>query len=87
MRAASRLAVDQRRRSLVIWLTDVPDVAITPDVVTSASQLAVRHLVLFVMIGHQDLHRVASRRPEGSPLTDTERRKIFNGSARALYKL
>jgi len=63
VQAASRLALDQRRRSLVIWMTDVPDVAIAPDVVRSASQLAARHRVLFVLIGHQDLHRVASRRP------------------------
>jgi uncharacterized protein (DUF58 family) len=61
--AAARLALDQRRRSLIIWITDVPDVAVTPDVVTSAMQLTARHLVLFVMMGHQDLQRVAVRRP------------------------
>ena len=29
----------------------------------AASQLAARHLVLFVVIGHADLGRVAARRP------------------------
>ena len=63
VQAAARLSLDQRRRSLIIWLTDVPDVAITPDVVASATQLTTRHLVLFVMIGHQDLQHVAGRVP------------------------
>ena len=61
--AAARLALDQRRRSLVIWITDVPDVALTPDVIAAASQLTARHLVLFVVIAHHELHRVAGRRP------------------------
>jgi uncharacterized protein (DUF58 family) len=62
--AAARLALDQRRRSLIIWITDVPDVAVTPEVVIAAMQLARRHLVLFVMIGHRELQHVAGRRPD-----------------------
>jgi uncharacterized protein (DUF58 family) len=60
--AASRLLTDQKRRSLVVWLTDVPDVAMTPEVVSAASQLMQRHLVLFVVIGQPDLQRIATRK-------------------------
>ena len=60
--AASRLLVDQKRRSLVVWITDVPDVAMTPDVIAAATQLTNRHLVLFVIIGQPDVQRVATRK-------------------------
>ena len=62
--AAGRLLTDQKRRSLIVWITDVPDTAMTPEVVTAAAQLMARHLVLFVVIGQPDLFRVATRRPE-----------------------
>lgn len=61
--AAGRLLADQKRRSLIVWITDVPDTAMTPEVVVAASQLMGRHLVLFVVIGQPDLHRVAMRKP------------------------
>jgi uncharacterized protein (DUF58 family) len=60
--AAGRLLTDQKRRSLIVWITDVPDTAMTPEVVAAASQLTGRHLVLFVVIGHPDLHRVSMRK-------------------------
>jgi uncharacterized protein (DUF58 family) len=60
--AAGRLLTDQKRRSLIVWITDVPDTAMTPEVVAAASQLMGRHLVLFVVIGQPDLQRVAMRR-------------------------
>jgi uncharacterized protein (DUF58 family) len=60
--AAGRLLTDQKRRSLIVWITDVPDTAMTPEVVTAASQLMGRHLVLFVVIGQPDLHRMAIRK-------------------------
>jgi uncharacterized protein (DUF58 family) len=60
--AAGRLLTDQKRRSLIVWITDVPDTAMTPEVVSAASQLMARHLVLFVVIGQPDLHRVAMRK-------------------------
>ena len=66
--AGGRPAVaDQKRRSLVVWITDVADTAMTPEVVRAASQLMTRHLVLFVVIGQPDLRaspRAARRRDE-----------------------
>jgi uncharacterized protein (DUF58 family) len=64
LQAAASLAHRQTRRSLVVWITDLPDTAITPESITAASQLLARHLVLFVVIGQADLDRVAARRPE-----------------------
>jgi uncharacterized protein (DUF58 family) len=60
--AAGRLLTSQKRRSLIVWITDVPDTAMTPEVVTAASQLMGHHLVLFVVIGQPDLQRVAMRK-------------------------
>ena len=60
--AAARLLSDQKRRSLIVWITDVPDTAMTPEVVAAASRLMTRHLVLFVVIGQPDLRRVAMRK-------------------------
>ena len=60
--AAGRLLTDQKRRSLIVWITDVPDTAMTPEVIAAASQLMGRHLVLFVAMGQPDLQAVAMRR-------------------------
>lgn len=62
--AAGRLLADQKRRSLVVWMTDMADTAMTPEVVQAASRLMPRHLVLFVVIGQPDLNQVAIQRPE-----------------------
>jgi uncharacterized protein (DUF58 family) len=62
--AASRLLADQKRRSLIVWMTDVPDTAMTPEVVTAAATLMPRHVVVFVVVGQPDLQVVAARKPE-----------------------
>jgi uncharacterized protein (DUF58 family) len=67
LHAASRLLSDQKRRSLVVWITDVAETAMTPDVVRAASLLMRRHVVLFVVIGQPDLREVAHRRPRTVP--------------------
>jgi uncharacterized protein (DUF58 family) len=64
--AAGRLLTEQKRRSLVVWMTDVPDSAMAPEVIQAASQLTPRHLVLFVVIGQPDLARVVDRRPSSA---------------------
>jgi len=60
--AASRLLSDQKRRCLVVWLTDLAETAMTPEVV-DAAQMMPRHLVLFVAIGQPDLAAMAAREP------------------------
>ncbi len=64
LQAASRLLNDQKRRSLVVWITDLAETAMTPEVIEAASQLMPRHLVLFVVIGQPDLNDLAAQRPE-----------------------
>jgi uncharacterized protein (DUF58 family) len=63
-RAVETLAVHQKRRSLVIWLTDLSETAITPDVVENATHLAQRHLVLFTVIGQPELREMLEARPD-----------------------
>lgn len=63
LQAASRLLSDQKRRSLVVWITDLAETAMTPEVIEAASQLLARHLVLFVVIGQPDLSQLASQSP------------------------
>ena len=64
LQATSRLLNDQKRRSLVVWITDLAETAMTPEVIEAASQLMPRHLVLFVVIGQPDLNQLAAQRPE-----------------------
>lgn len=64
LQAASRLLGAQSRRSLVIWLTDLADTAMTPDVIEGASRLLGRHLVIFAVIQNSDLTRVSQSEPE-----------------------
>lgn len=64
LQAASRLLNDQKRRSLVVWITDLAETAMTPEVIEAASRLMPRHLVLFVVIGQPDLNELAAERPE-----------------------
>lgn len=63
LQAASRLLNDQKRRSLVVWITDLAETAMTPEVIDAATQLMPRHLVLFVVIGQPDLNELAGREP------------------------
>jgi uncharacterized protein (DUF58 family) len=63
LQAASSLLTTQKRRSLVVWLTDFPETAMTPEVIDAASEAASRHLVLFVVIGQPDLAKLASSEP------------------------
>ena len=64
LQAASRLLNDQKRRSLVVWITDLAETAMTPEVIEAASRLMPRHLVLLVVIGQPDLNELAAQRPE-----------------------
>jgi uncharacterized protein (DUF58 family) len=65
-RATETLAVLQKRRSLVVWLTDLAETATTPEVVESAMHMAQRHLVLFTVIGQPELRTLVKERPESA---------------------
>jgi len=63
-RAAALLLTEQKRRSLIVWLTDLAETAATPEVIESAARLLCRHLVLFVAIGQPELGQLVARRPD-----------------------
>jgi uncharacterized protein (DUF58 family) len=62
--AAARLKNLQRRRGLILWITELADSARRPEVVDAALDLARRHLVLLVVLGHPELETAAARQPE-----------------------
>jgi len=64
LRAANALLSTQTRRSLIVWITDLAETAMTPEVIEAAGRLTSRHLVIFVVIGQPDLSEMASREPE-----------------------
>ena len=63
LRAVSVLRNSQKRRSLVIWLTDLAETAMTPEVIDAALQLTPQHLLLFTVIGQPDLLEMARQDP------------------------
>jgi uncharacterized protein (DUF58 family) len=64
LQAVSELLSTQKRRSLIVWLTDFPETAMTPEVIDAVSRMTARHLVLFVVVGQPDLMEVAAREPK-----------------------
>lgn len=64
LRAATTLMTAQSRRSLIVWITDLSETAMTPEVVQAATQMSRHHMVLFAVIGQPDLKRVAAESPE-----------------------
>lgn len=62
--AAAALLQVQKQRSLIIWITDLADTSMTPDVIESASQILSKHLLLFTVIAQRDLMLLAAKYPE-----------------------
>jgi uncharacterized protein (DUF58 family) len=66
LRAASMLLQLQKQRALIIWITDLADTSMTPEVIESASQILSKHLLLFTVIAQTDLNALAAERPENA---------------------
>jgi uncharacterized protein (DUF58 family) len=64
LRAASALLQMQKQRGLIIWVTDLADTSMTPEVIESASQVLRKHLLLFAVIAQRDLTALAGKYPE-----------------------
>lgn len=64
LQAAGILLSTQTRRSLVVWITDLAETAITPEVIDAAGLLLPRHLVILLVIGQKDLGGMASSEPD-----------------------
>ena len=59
--AAARLKHLQRRRGLIVWITELADSAGRPEIVAAAVELVRRHLVLLVLLEHPELEQLAAR--------------------------
>jgi uncharacterized protein (DUF58 family) len=64
LRAASQLMHDQKRRSLIVWISELAETSMTPEVIEAAAKLLPRHLVVFTVVGQPDLEDLASHRPK-----------------------
>lgn len=62
--AIARLKTVQRRRGLMVWITELVDSAGTPELVTAASELVRGHLVVLVLLKHPELEALAARVPK-----------------------
>ena len=63
-RAAHALLSGQKRRSLIVWITDFAETATPPEVIEYALQMTPRHLVMFAAMGQPDLKALAEKTPE-----------------------
>jgi len=63
LRATAMLNRLQPRRSLILWITDLAETAMRPEVVEGAMQLARRHVLLFVAMAQPEVNRIAAARP------------------------
>jgi len=63
LRATATLNRLQPRRSLVLWVTDLAETAMRPEVIDGATQLLRRHVVLFVAMAQPEVDRIAHARP------------------------
>jgi uncharacterized protein (DUF58 family) len=61
--AAATVMAAQKRRALVVWLTDVADTAGIPDVIEHALRMAPAHVVLFGVLRQPDIAALATAAP------------------------
>lgn len=61
--AALQLRNHQRRRGLVLWITEMAETALRPEMVDAAAELARRHLVVLVLLQHPEMAALAAARP------------------------
>lgn len=64
LNAAVNLNRMQPRRSLVLWITDVAETSMRPEVIDGAAHLMKRHLVLFVAMRQAEMVALAAHRPD-----------------------
>lgn len=61
--AAARLKQLQRRRGLIVWISELADTAGRPELVTAAVELSRQHLVVLVLLKHPELDKLANELP------------------------
>ena len=63
LRATATLNRLQPRRSLILWVTDLAETAMRPEVIDGALQLLRRHVLLFVAMAQPEVGLIAQARP------------------------
>ena len=63
LRATAVLNRWQPRRALILWITDLAETAMRPEVIDGAMQLLRRHVLLFVAMAQPDVAAIANTRP------------------------
>jgi uncharacterized protein (DUF58 family) len=64
LNAVARLKTAQRRRGLIVWITELIDSVGKPELVVAAAELVRRHLVVLVLLKHPELEELAAREPK-----------------------
>ena len=64
LRATTVLNRLQPRRSLILWVTDLAETAMRPEVIEGAVQLLRRHVLLFVAMAQPEVELIARARPK-----------------------
>ena len=64
LRATATLNRWQPRRALILWITDLAETAMRPEVIDGAMQLLRRHVLLFVAMAQPDVEAIAKCRPK-----------------------
>jgi len=64
LRATTVLNRLQPRRSLILWVTDLAETAMRPEVIDGAVQLLRRHVLLFVAMAQPEVELIARARPK-----------------------
>ena len=63
LRATATFNRLQPRRSLILWVTDLAETAMRPEVIDGALQLLRRHVLLFVAMAQPEVEQIAQARP------------------------
>jgi uncharacterized protein (DUF58 family) len=64
LRATAVLNRLQPRRSLILWVTDLAETAMRPEVIDGALQLLRRHVLLFVAMAQPEVEQIAQAMPK-----------------------
>jgi uncharacterized protein (DUF58 family) len=64
LRATATLNRWQPRRAMILWITDLAETAMRPEVIDGAMQLLHRHVLLFVAMAQPDVVAIANARPK-----------------------
>jgi uncharacterized protein (DUF58 family) len=64
LRATAMLNRLQPRRSLILWITDLAETAMRPEVIEGAAHLLRHHVLLFVAMAQPEVEIIAQARPK-----------------------